>query len=38
LEITLHRTELTPCGNGARLGFSDDFPDKQFLILPEERL
>jgi len=33
-EITLHRTELIPGGNGARIGWSDDYPDKQFLIIP----
>ena len=35
--ITLHRTELIPGGMGARLGRSDDFPDRQFLILPKTR-
>lgn len=34
IEITLHRTELIPGGGGARVGFSDDFPGKQFLIIP----
>jgi hypothetical protein len=34
-EIRVHRTELIPGGNGALLGFSDDHPDRQFLIIPE---
>jgi hypothetical protein len=35
-EFTIHRSELIPGGNGARIGFSDDFPGKQFLIVPQE--
>jgi hypothetical protein len=34
-EVTLHRTHLIPGANGALLGFSDDHPDRQFLIIPE---
>lgn len=33
--ITMHRSELIPGGNGARIGYSDDHPGKQFLIIPE---
>lgn len=36
-EFTIHRSELIPGGNGARIGFSDDFPGKQFLIIPQAR-
>lgn len=32
--ITFQRTELIPGGRGAMLAYSDDFPDKQFLIVP----
>jgi hypothetical protein len=35
-EFTIHRTELIPGGNGALIGYSDDFPDKQFLIVPKD--
>jgi hypothetical protein len=34
-DITIHRSQLIPGGHGARIGFSDDFPDRQFLIIPE---
>lgn len=34
--ITLHRTEvLADLGDAARLGFSDDYPGYQFLILTD---
>jgi hypothetical protein len=33
--FTLHRTELIPGGNGALRGFSDDHPDRQFLLIPK---
>jgi hypothetical protein len=36
-EITLHRAQLILGGGGAYLGFSDEFPDKQFLIVPQNR-
>lgn len=32
-EITFQRTEPIP--GGAILAFSDEFPDRQFLIIPE---
>jgi hypothetical protein len=34
-DITLHRTELVPGGNGIRLGYSDNHPGRQFLIIPK---
>ncbi len=34
-EFTINRSELVPGGRGARLGFSDEFPDRQFLIIPK---
>jgi len=34
-DITIHRSELVPGGMGARFGYSDDFPDRVFLIIPE---
>lgn len=34
-EGILHRTELIPGGNGARIGYSNDFPGRQFLIIPK---
>lgn len=34
-EITIHRSELIPGAEGARVGYSDDFPGKKFLILPQ---
>lgn len=34
-EITIHRSELIPGGNGARIGYSGDFPGKQFLFIPQ---
>jgi hypothetical protein len=33
--ITIHRSELIPGGGGARIGYSDDYPDRQFLVIPE---
>ena len=33
--ITIHRSELIPGGNGAIIGLSDDFPDRQFLVVPQ---
>jgi hypothetical protein len=33
--FTIHRSDLIPGGNRARIGFSDDFPDRQFLLIPE---
>ena len=33
--LTFQRSELIPGGNGALIAFSDDFPDKQFLIIPQ---
>ena len=35
-EITLHRTEYLLGGGGIMLGFSDDFPSRQFLIVPDD--
>lgn len=35
--ITLHRTQLIPGGMGALIGFSDDYPDRQFLCMPPEQ-
>lgn len=36
VSITMHRSELIPGGNGALIAYSDDFPDKQFLIIPKK--
>jgi hypothetical protein len=38
-EITLHSAKWIDDRNGRRalLAYSDEFPDKQFLILAEER-
>ena len=33
--FTINRSELIPGGHGARIGFSDEFPDRQFLIVPD---
>jgi hypothetical protein len=33
--ITVHRSELVPGGHGARIGYSDDHPDRQFLVIPD---
>lgn len=33
--ITVHRSEPIPGGQGARLGYSDDHPDRQFLVIPD---
>ena len=33
--ITLHRTRTLP--HGVILGYSDDFPDRQFLIVPTDK-
>lgn len=35
-KIQLHRTELLPGGFGAMVGFSDDYPDRQFLLIPKK--
>jgi hypothetical protein len=35
--VTIHRSELIPGGRGARIGYSDDHPDKVFLVIPEDR-
>ncbi|WP_155726900.1 hypothetical protein [Mycobacterium avium] len=35
-ELTVHRSELIPGGNGARIGTSDDHPGLQFLIIHKE--
>lgn len=32
--ITIERSELIPGSNGARMGYSNAFPDRQFLIIP----
>lgn len=32
--ITIDRSELIPGSNGARMGFSDAFPDRRFLVIP----
>jgi hypothetical protein len=34
--IRLDRTELIPGACGALIGYSDQFPDKQFLVIPSE--
>lgn len=36
VNITIHRSEPIPGGTG-RLGYSNDYPGKQFLILKEKR-
>lgn len=33
-KITLHRS--IPGGNGAAIGHSDDYPDRQFLVIPKD--
>ena len=33
--ITVHRSELLPGGRGALIGYSDDYPDHQFLVIPK---
>ena len=35
--ITIHHTEPIPNATG-RLGYSNDYPGKQFLIMPTEQL
>lgn len=35
-EIIVHRSELIPGGNGARIGTSDDHPGLQFLVIPQD--
>ena len=35
-EFTIHRTEPISGLLGAMYGFSDEFPDKQFLIIPQD--
>lgn len=32
--ITIDRSELIPGSDGARMGFSDAFPDRRFLVIP----
>lgn len=34
--IRMDRSELIPGGNGARIAYSNAFPSKQFLIIPEQ--
>jgi hypothetical protein len=34
-DITIHRSELIPGGNGARIGYCNDLPGRVFLIVPE---
>lgn len=38
IELTMHRSQFIPNGNGAILAFSDDFPDRQFLFIPKSAL
>lgn len=35
IEFTITAPSSSLGGNGARIGYSDDFPGKQFLIFPE---
>jgi hypothetical protein len=35
VNITMRRAEFVPGGGGAFIAYSDDFPDKQFLIVPK---
>lgn len=35
--FTIDRSEFISGGNGARVGFSDDFPDRQFLFIPKRQ-